>query len=206
MAGAGAHAGGAMHPRCSYCRTSARALRLAAGARYGARRSSALGLLVVPGGPGVDDHLLDQGLLAQRRRLATDAQYVTSVCTGSLLLGAAGLLAGRRATSHWTSRDLLAAFGAMPDSGQVVRDGRLITGGGGTAGIDFALQLAAEIAGENVARLIQTSLEYAPEPPFTAGTPASDPEGAHRLRAMDRERRGALELKVLLAAERLGKI
>jgi hypothetical protein len=96
---------------------------------------------------------------------------VTSVCTGSLILGAAGLLEGRRAACHWAWRDFLPLFGAIPDSGRVVRDGNILTGGGVTAGIDFALTLAAELAGKTIAQSIQLGLEYAPAPPFDAGRP-----------------------------------
>jgi transcriptional regulator GlxA family with amidase domain len=108
-------------------------------------------------------------VLAHIRRLASGARYVTSVCSGSLLLGAAGLLTGRRAACHWFWRDLLPIFGAIPDPARVVRDGNLITGGGVTAGIDFALALVAEITGETEAQSIQLKLEYAPAPPFNAG-------------------------------------
>jgi transcriptional regulator GlxA family with amidase domain len=111
----------------------------------------------------------------QVRRLASGARYVTSVCTGSLILGAAGLLKGRRAACHWAWRDLLAPFGAIPDPARVVRDGDIITGGGVTAGIDFALTLAAEIAGPDYAQAIQLNLEYAPAPPFDAGRPETAP-------------------------------
>ena len=90
------------------------------------------------------------------------------MCTGALVLGAAGLLRGKRATSHWASRDLLAAFGAIPTAGRVVRDGNLFTGGGVTAGIDFALTMVAELAGPAAAQAIQLQIEYAPAPPFDA--------------------------------------
>src|SRR6202162_124127 len=112
---------------------------------------------------------------AQIRRLAARAQYVTSVCTGSLVLGAAGLLRGKRAACHWAWRDMLALFGAIPDPARVVRDGNIVTGGGVTAGIDFALTLVAEIAGPEVAQAIQLQIEYAPAPPFDTGTPESAP-------------------------------
>jgi transcriptional regulator GlxA family with amidase domain len=113
----------------------------------------------------------DPAFLGEIRRLAEGAAYVTSVCTGSLILGAAGLLRGKRAACHWAWRDLLPLFGAIPDAGRVVRDGRLITGGGVTAGVDFAFTVLAEIAGEDVAQMIQLGLEYAPQPPFDAGRP-----------------------------------
>jgi cyclohexyl-isocyanide hydratase len=100
---------------------------------------------------------------------------VTAVCTGALVLGAAGLLRGKRATTHWAAHDLLASFGAIPVRARVVRDGTLFTGGGVTAGIDFALTLAAEMAGRAAAEAIQLSLEYAPAPPFDAGSPETAP-------------------------------
>jgi cyclohexyl-isocyanide hydratase len=132
-------------------------------------------LICVPGGFGTIEAMEDQELLAQIRRLATSARYVTSVCTGSLVLGAAGLLKGRRAASHWAWRDALSAFGATPDPARVVRDGNVITGGGVTAGIDFALAVMTEIAGEDYARSVQLSMEYAPEPPFNSGRPEIAP-------------------------------
>ena len=103
------------------------------------------------------------------------ARYVTSVCTGALLLGVAGLLRGRRATTHWAFHSLLEPLGAVPVRERVVRDGNLITGGGVTAGIDFALTIAAELAGEEEAQAIQLQLEYAPAPPFDAGSPDTAP-------------------------------
>jgi transcriptional regulator GlxA family with amidase domain len=102
------------------------------------------------------------------RRLARGARYLTSVCTGSLILGAAGLLKGRRAACHWAWRHMLPLFGAIPDDGRVVRDGDIIPGGGVTAGIDFAFVVAAEVAGEKMAQAIQLGIEYAPAPPFLA--------------------------------------
>lgn len=104
-------------------------------------------------------------------RLAAAARYVTSVCTGSLILGAAGLLVGKRAACHWAFRDLLAMLGATPDPARGVRNGATIAGGGVTAGIDFALVVIAELAGQDVAEAVQLSLEYAPEPPFSSGRP-----------------------------------
>ncbi|MGU3360712.1 DJ-1/PfpI family protein [Methylobacterium sp. M6A4_1b] len=131
-----------------------------------------LDVVCVPGGLGVNPLMRDAAVLAFLRDQAARARYVTSVCTGALVLGAAGLLRGRRATTHWASLDLLAAFGAIPVSARVVRDGNLLTGGGVTAGIDFALTLAAELSGQPAAEAIQLGLEYAPAPPFAAGTPA----------------------------------
>ena len=132
-------------------------------------------VLCVPGGAGTNQAIQDEAFLAQIRRLAADARYVTSVCTGSHILGAAGLLKGRRAACHWASRDLLSLFGAIPDDGRVVRDGNVFTGGGVTAGIDFALTLAAEIAGPEIAQAIKLTLEYAPAPPFQSGRPETAP-------------------------------
>ena len=128
-------------------------------------------LICVPGGPGTEEAAQDAVFLAEIRRLASGARYVTSVCTGSLILGAAGLLKGRRAACHWAWRDLLPTFGAIPVAERVVRDGNVVTGGGVTAGIDFALTVMADIAGERIAKAIQLSVEYAPAPPFDAGTP-----------------------------------
>jgi putative intracellular protease/amidase len=132
-------------------------------------------LLCVPGGPGQTAAMQDLAFLAELKRLGEGARWVTSVCSGSLLLGAAGLIRGRRAASHWASRELLTRFGATPVAERVVRDGNLITGGGVTAGIDFALVVAAEIAGRPAAQAIQLMLEYAPAPPFDSGDPGTAP-------------------------------
>ena len=134
-----------------------------------------LDVICVPGGPGVNALMEDAEVLDWLRQQAGQARYVSSVCTGSLVLGAAGLLRGKRATSHWGARDLLAAFGATPTAGRVVRDGNLFTGGGVTAGIDFALTMVAELAGPQAAQAIQLQIEYAPAPPFDAGTPETAP-------------------------------
>jgi transcriptional regulator GlxA family with amidase domain len=128
-------------------------------------------LLCVPGGFGTVEAMEDAEYLHQIRRLAGQARYVTSVCSGSLLLGAAGLLQGRRAACHWAWRELLPVFGAVPDPARVVRDGNVITGGGVTAGIDMALTVVGEIAGVDFAEVIQLAIEYAPAPPFDAGRP-----------------------------------
>jgi cyclohexyl-isocyanide hydratase len=133
-------------------------------------------VICVPGGMGVTDNAIgDAVFLRQLRRLADGARYVTSVCTGSLALGAAGLLRGKRAATHWAWRDLLVPFGAIPDPARVVRDGNVITGGGVTAGIDFALTVVAEMAGPETAQAIQLQIEYAPAPPFDAGSPDTAP-------------------------------
>ncbi|MDC0709364.1 DJ-1/PfpI family protein [Stigmatella sp. ncwal1] len=152
-------------------------------------------VLCVPGGLCVEP-MEDAVYLAAIRRLASTARYVTSVCTGSLILGMAGLLEGRRAACHWAMRDLLASFGAIPDSGRVVRDGNILTGGGVTAGVDFGLTLAAELAGPVVAQSIQLMLEYAPEPPFNAGRPDTAPK-----EILDFvQNQGPLDIKAGLAA------
>jgi len=135
----------------------------------------ALDVLCIPGGGGVNALLQDAAVLDFVRAQAARARYVTSVCTGSLVLGAAGLLQGRRATTHWFSHDFLAKFGAIPVQGRVVRDGNLITAGGVTAGIDFGLAVVAELLGQAQAEAIQLALEYAPQPPFQAGTPDEAP-------------------------------
>lgn len=130
-----------------------------------------LDLVLVPGGGGINPLLEDGEVLAFLRRVAAEARWVVGVCTGSLVLGAAGLLRGRRATSHWMSRDLLRQFGAEPVAARVVADGNLVTGGGVTAGIDVALSVAATIAGRPAAEAIQLAIEYDPDPPFSAGSP-----------------------------------
>jgi transcriptional regulator GlxA family with amidase domain len=128
-------------------------------------------LICVPGGIVATKVALDKAFVGDIRRLALGAKYITSVCTGSLILAATGLLKGRRAACHWAYRDLLPLFGVIPDPARVARDGNIITGGGVTAGIDFALTVLAEIAGEETARTIQLGLEYAPAPPFDSGRP-----------------------------------
>jgi len=147
-----------------------------------------LDVLCVPGGAGVNALLRDEAVLAFVRRQAEGARYVTSVCTGALVLGAAGLLRGKRAATHWNAMDFLAHFGAVAVAERVVRDGRLITAGGVTSGIDFGLVMITELFGEADARAIQLSLEYAPAPPFAAGTP--DQAGAETV-AVARRRMAA---------------
>lgn len=164
-----------------------------------------LDVICVPGGGGMNPLLNDEETLEFLRKQAETARYVTSVCTGSLVLGAAGLLKGKRAACHWMSRDMLKAFGAIPDASRVVIDGNYVSGGGVTAGIDFGLTLAAEIFGEDVARAVQLGIEYAPHPPFNAGSP----EGAGAkieqvVRDAASERQAQREAAVLQAASRLG--
>ena len=129
-------------------------------------------VLFVPGGLGGTTAMMgDDEVVGFLRTRGSRSRYVTSVCTGSLLLGAAGLLKGRRATSHWYTRDLLSLFGATPTKERVVEDGNVITGGGVTAGIDFGLTLAARLRDEDTARFIQLLFEYDPQPSFDAGSP-----------------------------------
>lgn len=134
-----------------------------------------LDVLCIPGGIGINALLLDAQTIAFVQQRAASVRYLTSVCTGALLLGVAGLLRGRRATTHWAYHTLLEPLGAVPVHARVVRDGNLITGGGVTAGIDFALTIAAELAGDDEAQAIQLQLEYAPAPPFDAGSPDTAP-------------------------------
>lgn len=136
---------------------------------------AACDIICVPGGRGIDDAILDEVFLREIRRLAASARFVTSVCTGALGLGAAGLLRGKRAATHWYAREFLTAFGATVDPGRIVYDGNVITSGGVTAGIDFALSIAAQLVGPNVAQEIQLQIEYAPAPPFNAGSPETAP-------------------------------
>jgi transcriptional regulator GlxA family with amidase domain len=117
----------------------------------------------------------DKLYMSAIRGLAAGARYITSVCTGSLILGAAGLLDGKRAACHWAWTDMLPLFGAIPEAGRVVRDGNIITGGGVTAGIDFALVVMTELVGEEAAQAVQLLLEYEPAPPFRAGRPELAP-------------------------------
>ncbi len=133
-------------------------------------------MIMVPGGPGQTDAMQDQDLMSEVKRLGEGASYVTSVCTGSLILAAAGLLKGKRAGSHWAYRELLELFGALPDAARVVRDGNAITGGGVTAGIDIALSIVADLRGPDAAKMIQLAIEYAPAPPFNSGRPETSDE------------------------------
>ena len=161
-----------------------------------------LDVIVVPGGPGQQDLMEDAATLDFLRTQARGAQYVTSVCTGSLVLGAAGLLVGKRAPCHWSAIAHLAALGAIPTSQRVVVDGNVVTGAGVAAGIDFALELAGLIEGEQVAREIQLQIEYDPAPPFNSGSPrTAAPEMVDRLRA----RGAALNAERGEVARRVGR-
>jgi putative intracellular protease/amidase len=141
-------------------------------------------LICAPGGAGQPAAMADPAYLGEVRRLGQGARYVTSVCSGSLILGAAGLLQGRKSACHWGWREMLPLFGAEPVNARVVRDGDHFSGGGVTAGIDFALTVAAELDGVKAAKAIQLMLEYAPEPPFDSGSPErADPEIVATVRA-----------------------
>lgn len=156
-------------------------------------------LLCVPGGTTATQIALDEAFVREVRRLGQGAKYVTSVCTGSLILGAAGLLQGKRAACHWAWRDLLTEFDAIPDEARVVRDGNIFTGGGVTAGIDFAFTMVAEIAGEAYAKALTLGFEYAPAPPYAGGRPElADTEtralvSGNMQKAMDQRRAEARE-------------
>ncbi|GAA2921385.1 cyclohexyl-isocyanide hydratase [Microbacterium keratanolyticum] len=152
-------------------------------------------ILFIPGGQGTFALLDDDEVLQFVRRQAEGARWVTSVCTGSFLLGAAGLLQGLRATTHWASLPLLASLGAIPTSERVVREGRVITGAGVSSGIDFALTLLAELFGEQEAKRVQLQIEYDPQPPFDAGSPRrrdADPQLVEMMTALMHERRAGV--------------
>lgn len=163
-------------------------------------------VIVVPGGPGQQDLMDDAPTLAFLRRQAEGAAYVTSVCTGSLVLGAAGLLEGRRATCHWGAIDLLSHFGAMPTRERIVFDGRIITAAGVASGIDFALALAARLDGETVAREIQLHIEYDPAPPFDSGSPrTAAPDIVERVKARGAKLYAARADTARRAGEKIGQ-
>jgi len=151
--------------------------------------SPPLDVLCVPGGFGIEALFEDAGVLDFLRTQGAQARYVTSVCNGALVLGAAGLLDGYQSACHWVWRDFLPRFGAIPVARRIVRDRNRLSGGGVTAGIDFALALAAELAGDDVARRLQLTFEYDPQPPFDAGSPeAAGPELVDRVRALQAPR------------------
>ena len=148
-------------------RNDSRSLALVADGSFGDVHSA--DVLVVPGGPGTRAMLDDEALIDWIRRLHATTQWTTSVCTGSLLLGAAGILQGLRATTHWLHLERLAEFGAVPTDERVVIEGKVITAAGVSSGIDMALTLAARIGGDDGARAVQLSIEYDPQPPFDSG-------------------------------------
>ena len=163
-------------------------------------------ILCIPGGFGCVDVMQDEEALAWVRMVGEAAKWVTSVCTGSLILGAAGLLRGYRATSHWAWRDDLRLFGAEPVRERVVFDRNRVTGGGVTAGIDFALALMAKIEGEDYAKAVQLGLEYDPHPPFDCGTPdKADPELVKRVHERSNRMAPDRQQRVRAAAERFAQ-
>jgi cyclohexyl-isocyanide hydratase len=164
----------------------------------------ALDVICVPGGSGVGPLMEDDQTLDFLKTQAANARYITSVCTGSLVLGAAGLLKGKRATTHWAYHPLLKPLGAIAVNDRVVRDGNLLTGGGITAGIDFALTLAAELFDQATAELVQLQLEYAPAPPFTAGSPETAP--ASVLEEARQRAAGSLKLRAEITERAAAKL
>lgn len=161
-------------------------------------------MFVIPGGPGTDDALTDVETVDFVRRQCLGAQHIFGICTGSLLIGAAGLLRGKRVGGHWLARHLLARFGAEVRDERMTRDGNIYTAGGVTSGIDMALRVVADIAGEDVAQQIQLQIEYDPEPPFRSGTPfVAPPHIVARARAAAEARRAIREGAVEVAASRM---
>lgn len=165
-----------------------------------------LDVLCVPGGSGINEQMVDQETLNFLRHQSQHAKYITSVCNGSLILGAAGLLVGYKSACHWMWSSYLERFGAQAVDARVVRDRNHFSGGGVTAGIDFALTLAAEIAGEEIAKRIQLALEYDPQPPFNCGTPKkAGPEIVDKVLVLQAERIKRIEQNIVLAAGALGQ-
>src|SRR5476649_439768 len=158
-----------------------------------------LDVICVPGGLGTNDMVNDPEMLDFLRKQAEGAKYITSVCTGSLVLGAAGLLRGYRAATHWTAMEFLAAFGAVPTHTRVCVDRNRVTGGGVTAGIDFALTLVSIMADRQTAEAIQLGIEYNPAPPFNSGSPDTAPAG---MVAAMRERIAPAKLRRIEAVQR----
>ena len=164
----------------------------------------ALDVICIPGGSGVGPLMEDEQTLDFIKTQAANARYVTSVCTGALVLGAAGLLKGKRATTHWAYHELLAPLGAIAVKDRVVRDGNLLTGGGITAGIDFALTLATELFDQETAELVQLQLEYAPAPPFNAGSPVTAPTSV--LEEARKRAAGSLKLRAEITERAAAKL
>ena len=165
-----------------------------------------LDVICVPGGAGADDLLNDEEVLKFLRKQAVAAKFVTSVCTGSLVLGAAGLLKGYRAATHWTAMDSLSSFGAVPTKTRVCTDRNRVTGGGVTAGIDFALTLVSMLVDRPTAEAIQLRLEYNPAPPFTSGSPdTAAPETLTRFNERSAPFKARRQEAVARAAARLSE-
>jgi cyclohexyl-isocyanide hydratase len=164
-----------------------------------------LDVLHIPGGPGQEALMADEAVLGWVRRQAAGAKIVFSVCTGALICGAAGLLQGRRATTYWAALHLLPYFGAIPMEERVVVDGNLVCAAGVTSGLDGALRVAAMLRGDKVAEAIQLYMQYAPEPPFNAGSPETAPaEIVAQVRASAAEIMARREVTARAVAERLG--
>lgn len=160
---------------------------LAIMADYSLEEIPAPDIFVVPGGPGQSALMNDEAILNWIRRAHETSKWTTSVCTGALLLGAAGLLKGLKATSHWLAYDVLRQLGAEPTEQRVVTEDKIITAAGVSSGIDMALKLVALECGETAAQAIQLSIEYDPQPPFDAGSPSKAPtEIVDRLRSRSR--------------------
>ena len=162
-----------------------------------------LDVICVPGGPGIDALLDDAEVIEFVRRQGAGAAWITSVCTGALVLGAAGLLRGYRAATHWAAMGFLEAFGAIPTDARVVVDRNRVTGGGVTAGIDFALTLVAELVDRRTAEGIQLRIEYNPAPPFQAGSPSTAPAALvadYRQRTVPYQERRAAAVAAAVAA------
>jgi cyclohexyl-isocyanide hydratase len=168
-------------------------------------QSPPLDVLLVPGGPGQEQLMEDEAVLSFLRKQAAHAQLVLSICTGALLCGAAGLLRGVKATTHWSAFHLLRFFGAIPVDARVVMDGKHVSAAGVTAGIDGALRVAALLRGDRVAQGLQLYLQYAPEPPFACGCPADAPPSVlDTVRAVAREITEARLATARRIAARLG--
>jgi len=180
-----------------------RGLRLLPDATF--EEAPRLDILVVPGGFGQEALMEDEETLAFVRRQAEGASHVLSVCTGALILGAAGFLRGRRATTHWAAHHLLPFFGAIAVDARVVTDGKLISAAGVTSGIDGALRLAAALQGDAAAQAIQLFMEYAPQPPFDSGTPArAEASVVEEVRRMTRDITARREATARRVAAKLG--
>jgi transcriptional regulator GlxA family with amidase domain len=134
----------------------------------------AVDVICVPGGPDLSS-MMKPEMLGHIRRISEAARYVTSICTGSIILAASGVLKGRRSTSHWATLNILKEYGVIPDPARIVKDGRFMSGGGVTAGIDFGLAIAAELRGAQAAQEVQLRVQYDPRPPFHAGHPSDAP-------------------------------
>ncbi len=166
-----------------------------------------LDLLFVPGGPRIGELMADLEILNFLRQQEDKARYITSVCTGALLLGAAGLLQGYRAATHWLSMDLLTIFGATAVPERIVIDRNRITAGGVTAGIDFALQVISEISGEEEAKKIQLLIEYNPQPPFQSGHPSvADPKLVEKVYKERKSLQEQLKAQAMHAAQLFCKL